>query len=186
MNMTCIICTTRSWSSCGIFSILRNRRLFLLVQSENILVIRKAAVLIHRAFGTEPEVSVLGNGDWKKGRLYTLALLEPEQVDRVLKALKMLSQRGALRDPELPVNGILLQDVDGFEGMTYAESLYVPMIEVVEYLQENGFKTYVVSGSDRSICRVFLEGMLDIPYEQIIGMDVHMDAANQGDTDGLD
>ena len=96
-------------SSCGQFSIRRGGRLFLLVQSENLLVVRKAAILIRRAFGTQPEVSVLGNGDWKKGRLYTLALLDPEQVNRVLRALKMLSSRGALRDPELPVNGILLQ-----------------------------------------------------------------------------
>ncbi len=84
------------------------------------------------------------------------------------------------------VNSILVREVDGFEGMTYAETFYLPMIEVVEYLQENGFKVYVVSGSDRSICRTFIEGMLDIPYEQIIGMDVMMEATNQDDADGLD
>jgi len=56
----------------------------------------------------------------------------------------------------------------------------------VEYLQDNGFKVYVCSGSDRFICRTFIEGVLDIPYEQIIGMDVALEATNQGDTDGLD
>ena len=84
------------------------------------------------------------------------------------------------------VNSILVRDVDGFEGMTYAETFYIPMIEVIEYLQENDFKVFVVSGSDRSLCRTFIEGMLDVPYEQIIGMDVLMEATNQGDADGLD
>ena len=79
----------------------------------------------------------------------------------------------------------LVREVDGFEGMTYAATIYLPMIEVVEYLEENGFKVYVCSGSDRFICRTFLEGMLDIPYEQIIGMDVQLEASNQGDADGL-
>ena len=79
----------------------------------------------------------------------------------------------------------IVRECDGFEGMTYAESFYVPMIEVVEYLQENGFKCYVVSGSDRFICRTFVEGVLDIPYENIIGMDVQLKATNQGDEDGL-
>ena len=79
----------------------------------------------------------------------------------------------------------LVREADGFEGMTYAETFYVPMIEVVEYLQQNGFKCYVVSGSDRFICRTFVEGMLDIPYENIIGMDVQLMATNQGDKDGL-
>ena len=79
------------------------------------------------------------------------------------------------------VTQILLREVDGFEGMTYADSFYLPMVEVVEYLQDNGFKCYVCSGSDRFICRTFIEGMLDIPYEQIIGMDVELESTEQGD-----
>ena len=84
------------------------------------------------------------------------------------------------------VTGILVRDVDGFEGMTYATAFYTPMLEVIEYLQDNDFKVYVCSGSDRFICRNLLEGMIDIPYENIIGMDVGFAAAGQGDTDGLD
>lgn len=81
---------------------------------------------------------------------------------------------------------ILLRDVDGFEGMTYGEAFYQPIIEVVEYLQENDFKVFIVSGSDRFICRTLIEGAMDIPYENIIGMDVAVEATGQGDTDGLD
>ncbi|MBQ7180591.1 MAG: DUF3574 domain-containing protein, partial [Bacteroidaceae bacterium] len=77
-------------------------------------------------------------------------------------------------------------EADGFEGMTYAESFFLPMIEVVEYLQDNDFKVFVCSGSDRFICRTFIEGMLDIPYENIIGMDVALEATNQNGADGLD
>ncbi len=83
------------------------------------------------------------------------------------------------------VTRMLVREADGFEGMTYAESFYLPMIEVVEYLQENGFKCFICSGSDRFICRTFIEGILDIPYEDIIGMDVALEATNQGDADGL-
>lgn len=84
------------------------------------------------------------------------------------------------------VTEILLRDVDGFEGMTYGEAFYQPMIEVIEYLQDNDFTVFVVSGSDRYICRTLLEGAIDIPYENIIGMDVAMVASGQEDTDGLD
>ena len=79
----------------------------------------------------------------------------------------------------------IVREADGFTGMTYAEAFYLPMIEVVEYLQDNGFKCYVCSGSDRFICRTYIEGMLDIPYENVIGMDVQLKATNQGDKDGL-
>ena len=84
------------------------------------------------------------------------------------------------------VTEILLRDVDGFDGMTYGEAFYQPIIEVVEYLQENGFKVYIVSGSDRFICRTLIEGAMDIPYENIIGMDVAVEATGQHGEDGLD
>ncbi len=84
------------------------------------------------------------------------------------------------------VTNQLVRETDGFEGMTNAGTFYLPMIEAVEYLQDNDFKVFVCSGSDRFICRTFIEGMLDIPYEQIIGMDVALEATNQGDADGLD
>lgn len=71
----------------------------------------------------------------------------------------------------------------GFTGMTYATSFYKPMLEVFDYLQDNGFKTYVVSGSDRYLCRTLVEN-LNIPSDQIIGMDVELKASKQGDEDG--
>ena len=83
------------------------------------------------------------------------------------------------------VTNQLVREVDGFEGMSYANTFYTPMVEVVEYLQENGFKVYVCSGSDRFICRTFIEGHLDIPFEQIIGMDVDIEATNEEGADGL-
>ncbi len=84
------------------------------------------------------------------------------------------------------VTSVLVREADGFKGMSYATAFYTPMIEVVEYLQDNDFEVYVVSGSDRAICRTLIEGMFDIPYNHIIGMDVAYRATHQGDTDGLD
>ncbi len=74
----------------------------------------------------------------------------------------------------------------GFTGMTYATAFYLPMIEVLSYLQTNDFKTYIVSGSDRFICRALASKPCNIPYEQIIGMDVKLEASGQEDMDSLD
>ena len=84
------------------------------------------------------------------------------------------------------VTRMIVREADGFEGMTYAEAFYQPMIQLVEYLQANGFKCYIVSVSDRFICRTYIEGVLDIPYENIIGMDVQLEASSQGSEDPLD
>lgn len=83
------------------------------------------------------------------------------------------------------VTNQLMRDTDGFTGMINANTFYLPMIEVVDYLQANDFKVFVVSGSDRYLCRTYIEGILDIPYEQIIGMDVDVEATNEDGVDGL-
>ena len=84
------------------------------------------------------------------------------------------------------ITRFLVHEADGFEGMTYADAYYLPMAEVVDYLLDNGFKCYVVSGSDRFIVRTFVEGVFDIPSDNIIGSDTALEARNQGDTDGIE
>ena len=83
------------------------------------------------------------------------------------------------------ITRFLVREADGFEGMTYANAYYLPMAEVVDYLQEKGFKCYIVSGTDRFIVRAFMEGTIDIPDENIIGSDTELRAKDQGDTDGI-
>ena len=83
-------------------------------------------------------------------------------------------------------NSFLLKEAKGFTGMKYCESWYLPMLEVVDYLNKNDFTVYICSGTDRFLCRVLAEGMVDIPERQIIGMDVLCVASGQGKTDGLD
>lgn len=83
------------------------------------------------------------------------------------------------------VKEFLKKNAVGFKNMTYGDCLYKPMIEVVSFLQENNFITYVVSGSDRDICRVVACDKLNIPTRQVIGMDVRLEGTAQGDTDGV-
>ena len=76
-------------------------------------------------------------------------------------------------------------DANGFSGMTYAESFYKPMLEVFKYLEANDFTYYVVSGSDRFICRSLVES-IGIEPNRVIGMDVVLKSTKQGDADGVD
>ena len=73
---------------------------------------------------------------------------------------------------------------NGFTGMTYGESFYKPMLEVFEYLQDHGFTYYVVSGSDRFICRALVEP-IGIAPNRVIGMDVKLVSGEQGSEEGV-
>lgn len=96
-------------SACGRISVRLDGRLFLVIQSESPMVARKAGMLLSRIFHLQPDVSVMGSGDWKKSRVYTLALRCNEDVSRVLQATKFLQENGVLRDLELPVDNRVIQ-----------------------------------------------------------------------------
>ncbi len=84
------------------------------------------------------------------------------------------------------VKGFMAYTPAGFTGMTYGTAFYQPMIEVIDYLQENEFTTYIVSGSDRFICRALASEACHIPYNQVIGMDVELRSTLTGEEDALD
>ena len=73
----------------------------------------------------------------------------------------------------------------GFTGMTYATSFYKPMLEVFDFLKDNDFTYYVVSGSDRFICRALVDS-IGIAPQRVIGMDVGLKGIDQGDARGVD
>ena len=74
---------------------------------------------------------------------------------------------------------------NGFTGMTYGQSFYKPMLEVFDYLKDKGFTYYVVSGSDRFICRSLVES-LGIAPNRVIGMDVCLMSNKEGEAPGVD
>jgi phosphoglycolate phosphatase-like HAD superfamily hydrolase len=51
----------------------------------------------------------------------------------------------------------------------YTELVYVPMQELLAYLREKGFKTFIVSGGSIEFMRPWAEKAYGIPPEQIIG-----------------
>ena len=92
--------------------------------------------------------------------------MTPEEFDAYVKAYR-----------DAPMNS--------YTNMTNGQAFYKPMLQVVDYLQANGFKVYIVSGTDRLITRGLAEGMINIPLAQMIGSDESLVATGQGDTDGL-
>ena len=51
----------------------------------------------------------------------------------------------------------------------YTELAYQPMLELLEYLRANGFKTYIVSGGGIEFMRPMTEKVYGIPPEQVVG-----------------
>jgi len=51
----------------------------------------------------------------------------------------------------------------------YTELVYQPMLDVLHYLRDSGYKTYIVTGGGQDFVRVYSERVYGIPPEQVVG-----------------
>jgi phosphoserine phosphatase len=54
-------------------------------------------------------------------------------------------------------------------GRGYLECAYAPMVELLAYLRDNGFSTYIASGGGRDFMRPISQAVYGVPREQVIG-----------------
>jgi phosphoserine phosphatase len=57
-------------------------------------------------------------------------------------------------------------------GRGYTEMVYQPMLELLGFLRQNGFKTFIVSGGGIQFMRAWAERVYGIPPEQIVGSSI--------------
>lgn len=58
---------------------------------------------------------------------------------------------------------------------------FAPMVELLRYLEANGFSTYIASGGDRDFMRPFAHRIYGIPPERVIGSALGLDFDDGGD-----
>ncbi|WP_200330780.1 HAD family hydrolase [Thiocystis violacea] len=56
----------------------------------------------------------------------------------------------------------------------YTQVVYQPMLELLDYLRANGFKTFIVSGGGSDFMRPWTERVYGIPPEQVVGSQIAM------------
>lgn len=113
--------------------------------------------------------------EWKTDPIVTAVL------NNDLKTVAESGQKGLMRLLELTHSGITTEEFDQRVsswmdakkdprfGCRYDQMGYQPMRELLDYLRENGFKTWIVSGGGIDFMRVVSQKMYGIPPEQVIG-----------------
>ena len=51
----------------------------------------------------------------------------------------------------------------------YTELVYQPMLEVMQYLRDSGYRTYIVTGGGQEFVRAIAQPVYGVPPEQVIG-----------------
>jgi phosphoglycolate phosphatase-like HAD superfamily hydrolase len=65
-------------------------------------------------------------------------------------------------------------------GRGYLETAYAPMVELLGYLEANGFSNHIVSGSDADFMRPISQELFGIPLERVIGSASALEYASDG------
>jgi len=69
----------------------------------------------------------------------------------------------------LSVKSWLTTAVDPRWKRPYTQLAYLPMQELLKYLRDNGYRTYIVTGGGQDFVRVYAEQTYGIPSEQVVG-----------------
>lgn len=108
------------------------------------------------------------------------------KLDKKRERMVAEAYRGmTLEDFYAFVRKFMAEDQPGFNGLKRGDAYYKPMLEVIDFLRQNGFTVYVISGTDRFTMRP-LTAVLRLPSAQIIGSDCTVVASGQGGKDGLE
>jgi len=126
----------------------------------------------------------------------------PERVSDELKAVAAEIKPGYLADETLARNfakayaGMTVEEfynyvvefgkkkTASFNNMRYIDNFYLPMVELVKYLYDNGFTIYVISGTERITTRAIVANSPISAYvtpEHVIGTDFEVKQAGHED-----
>lgn len=125
----------------------------------------------------------------EKDRLLEYITMDPEPddtgqliVDIIGKAFQGMPQE----DFVAYMNQFMQEEKPDFPGLTYNDCFYKPMLELIQYLQDNDFTVYIVSGSERGVVWGAASEAVGLPRSQMIGADITLIAeSGESTSDGL-
>ena len=113
---------------------------------------------------TQPYKSVL-EGD----KEYLVNDLVNNHGKELMKLFAITSTGMTIEQFNEDVNAFLNSTSHPKYGMKYTETVYQPMLELLQYLRDNDFKTYICSGGGADFMRVFASDVYGIVPENVIG-----------------
>lgn len=113
--------------------------------------------------------------EWKSKQPYK-AVLENDmgtlmqQGEKGLAQIVMATHAGITTDEfETIVSDWIKTAKHPTKGKPYNEMIYQPMLELLDYLRANNFKTFIVSGGGIEFMRPWVEEAYGIPKDQVVG-----------------
>ena len=119
-------------------------------------------VLAEPALASDPMVQAALTGEIAK-------LLEGEHFDGLMRVLALTHAGMTIDEFRDAVEAWITSARHPRYRRRYDELVYQPMKELLQHLQANGFKNFIISGGGADFMRVWVERVYGIPPEQVVG-----------------
>jgi phosphoserine phosphatase len=110
--------------------------------------------------------------DWLGGAVTKHYQGDDSDFKIFLKGVLSLSEGVAVEEVEAAAREFIENERHPTLGLSYKDCIYQPMLELLQYLEVNGFINYIVSGGGRDFMRGFAADLYGIPRERLIGSTV--------------
>lgn len=68
----------------------------------------------------------------------------------------------------------------GFRNLKRGEAFYLPMVEIISYLTNNGFAVYIDTGCGVATTHELVDGVIPVRYDRIVGSDFGFTSTGMG------
>jgi phosphoglycolate phosphatase-like HAD superfamily hydrolase len=101
--------------------------------------------------------------DWLGGVIVKHYQGDDSELQVLLAGTLSLSEGQAVEQVEVAARDFVENERHPTLGLAYRECIYQPMLELLRYLEANGFTNYIVSGGGREFMRGFAQDLYGIP-----------------------
>ena len=119
--------------------------------------------------------------EWKTTTPYSLVLndqLDKLTADDLIK-LVLQTHTGVISDEfTAMVKSWINTAKHPVTGVPYTGMVFQPMLELLDFLEDNGFKNFIVSGGGNAFMRAWASDVYNIPSERIIGTQLATEFVN--------
>jgi hypothetical protein len=115
-----------------------------------------------------------------KPKVYNKEKLTPAESKAYIEGLTKAYEGMTPEEYRAYVRKFMETNETGLTNLKRGEAFYLPMVEIISYLTNNGFAVYIDSACGVATTRELVEGVIPIQYDRIVASDFNYTSTNMG------
>ena len=141
------------------------------------------AMFLHRVLDDKNYVApkkLVALAEKIRPKVYAKEKLTPAESKAYFEGLTAAYEGMTDEEYRAYVRDFMQDNETGLTNLKRGEAFYLPMVEIISYLTNNGFNVYIDSACGVSTTRELVNGVIPIQFDRILGSDFNYTSTNMG------